>query len=347
MLRRINFLLLYAACLGFLPMQSAAAQERNQGTSENAQSQTRSQDRTSSSGSSESARSKALKLQGDPMATVVIGIDLDSDNEFDAFEQITYYDLQLARMRSKQRQDRTRVQSDAEGSRNSDSAMREQRSNSDTSNQNSGSDQREPLKRFVGTVTQPTRIRLVDGPEHDFVKLQLQDGSRIPVDLGRTDRPGQMTFEEGQKITVWGSRGRVDDKRVLVARRIQVGDQTMERDREQDRDLKRVRGEVLDTATINLQNSDEKIAVAKVDLNGGRTETVVLGPANRLGDVSLTKGDEVQMLVRRGSLGQRQVLIADQLKIGERVYSVVKPQRSDLIRERNINRQSAQSTEKQ
>lgn len=301
--------------------------------------------------------SQQARYRLNPMGQVIIGFDTDGDNRYDAFESVYYYDLERAIRSSAQRraqeaqrrqgsgqqqfaqsQQRRQGQPQSQQSRQSQSQSQQGRQDPRSqqrqqAQQRQGGQQRQQgqqgqqqLAKVSGTVTATSMFRLSDGPEHHFIKIETQDGNKIPVDLGRIDQVRKLDLEDGDKITVHGVRTRVNDKRILCARRIQVGDKTMSVGRERDRDLKRVRGEISSVSTKRFKGKDQEFEVAKVKLQGDRTETVILGPAERLKDLDLEQGDRVQLLVRSGRYNDEPALIADQIRSGNKSVNVSKPE---------------------
>lgn len=309
------------------PNRQRDADQQRQGQQD---SRNRSQDSRSSS-----QRSRQLHL--DPLGQIVIGIDSDGDRRFESVEAINYYDLQLARKQSAQR----RARSDQQGNRGPQQASRGRTTDAqgDSSRSMRGG-QRQPTRqresqrpqasqqmaKVSGTVTELKTIRMVDGPKHRVAKIETKKGDRIPVDLGRVEQVEQFDLQDGDQITVYGKHTRINDKRMVSAQKVQAGDKTMKIGRERDRDLKRVQGEITKMFTRRFRGRDQQFDVAKVELMGGRTETIILGPADRLRDLDLQEGDTVQLLVRRGRYNDAPALIADQVRSGDRTVRVAEPE---------------------
>lgn len=261
-------------------------------------------------------RRQQMALQ--PQGWVRIAVDYDQDNRFDAMETIYYYDLVQARERSAQRRGQQ--------------GRQRQMARSDQTRQ------RQQLRRASGRVTDMTSIRLNDGQEHRLAKIETQQGQRIPVDLGRAEQADRLDLQEGDRISVWGTRARINDRRILRARRVQAGDQQVTINRERDRNLKRVRGRIANLRTTRFRGRDQQFRVARLELNGGRTETVILGPQDRLQSLNLQQGDEVRLLVRPGRLNDQQALVAEQIRANERTVRVQQPGRRTGARQQGSRR---------
>ena len=186
---------------------------------------------------------------------------------------------------------------------------------------------RSEMARLSGKVTETIKFELTDGKEHVFAKVKTDNGQTIPVDFGTAaDLESIDGISDGDDVTVMGRVARVNDRQVMRAYEVQSGNQSASIKHSHDRDLKRVRGEVTALRTARFKNHDRPFKVAQVELNGGRSEVAILGPVDRLGDLDLQQGDKVQMLVRRGRYNGRSVLVADQIRSGDRIARVSKPE---------------------
>ncbi|MEZ6092114.1 MAG: hypothetical protein R3C05_29740 [Pirellulaceae bacterium] len=301
--------------LGICISLPAAAQERNRTQDQTDRNDRQTQDRNEG-GESESRS----QLRLDPLGQVVIGIDSDGDQRFETVEKISYYDLQNARKQSRQRMSRETSQQQ----QTSNQQSFDQRQ-SDGRQMKQGTDNAD-VKKFSGTVTEVATFRLVDGPEHNFIKIKTKEGKRIPVDLGRIEDLKQLDLKDGDQITVFGKRVRVNDRKMICARRIEASGKTLDTGRERDRDLKRVQGEISKLMRKRFRSRDGEFTIAQVELNGGRTETVILGPTDRLRNLNLEKGDDVQLLVRSGRYNDQFALIADQVRAHGEIARVARPE---------------------
>lgn len=294
-----------------------------------------------------------------PQGWVTIAVDTDGDRRLDSTETIYYYDLQRARRSSAERRDAQRDRDRDEAQRDRDQAQRdrdraqrdrdqarqergEQRYRSDRPrSERSGASGQQPMmsakhrrqnetRTITGTISSLKTFRLADGPRRQLAKLTTAEGQNVPVDLGRVEELQRLDLQSGDEITVTGQRSRVDDRKMFTARRIESGDTTITLGREQDRGLKRVQGEITNLKTTRFRRSDQEFQVARVDLKGGRSEQVILGPVQKLNELDLQPGDEVQMLVRRGRYNDQPALIADQIRAAGEVVRVTKPERRQL-----------------
>ena len=309
-------------------------------TAQRNEQQTRRPDADQQRQSQQDSRSRSQtqrQLQLDPLGRVVIGVDSDGDNRFEAIEAINYYELEMAKKRSAERRSQAGQQRDdrqqqftrsqpMDQQRDSSRSMRSDQGRPSGQRSSQSQQPRQQMAKVTGTVTAIDTFRMVDGPKHLFAKIETKKGDQIPVDLGRAEQLQRLDIQDGDRITVYGTHTRMNDKRVVSARKVQVGDKSMMVGREKDRDLKRVQGEITRLFTRSFRGRDQQFDVAKVELNGGRMETVILGPANRLRNLDLQEGDTVQLLVRRGRYNDEPALIADQVRAGEQTVRVTEPE---------------------
>jgi len=293
------------------------------------------------------------RLAADPMARIAIAVDRNNDGQFDAIETVTYYDLQVALQRSKQRdQDRSRMKATNERrspgggvgerperrmrpnyGRSTHRAMRPPRPRSQQGRSQQGRSQqgRSPqgrriqLVKMSGTITDMTTFKMSDQDEHRFAKVELPSGEKVPVDLGPVGRTDQLDLQDGDPLTVIGKRARIDDKKFICARQVMSDDQMVSVNQKPDRGMKRVQGRITELMTKRLKGKDQPYQIAEVDLQGGRSERVVLGPKSRLSELDLADGEKLRLLVRRGRYNERPALIASQINRGDKTVQVDKP----------------------
>ncbi|REK12683.1 MAG: hypothetical protein DWQ37_11405 [Planctomycetota bacterium] len=174
------------------------------------------------------------------------------------------------------------------------------------------------------------RIRLADGQQHLVAKVRTEGGQKQPVDLGRVSRVERLDLREGDRVTVVGTPARINDRSILAARRIEANGESVTLGREQDRGVKRVQGAVMNLRTARLRNLNAPFLVARLQLNGGRNQTVILGPKEKLRNLDIQTGDDLQMLVRRGTLNDQPALIAEQVRTNGQTVRVQRPRRDQL-----------------
>jgi len=244
----------------------------------------------------------------EPQGFVRIGIDYNDDGYIDRFEYISVYELEQARRRSNQQTGQRTGPSDSQRSYNQG---RESRTD-------------KPMRQVSGTVQELKEIKLAgQEKQHRIARIKTREGRVARVDLGPADNTKDLNLQDGDQITVYGRKGTINNKGMLMAQRIEASGRTVAVNRPFDRNLHRYTGEVLSTKTASFrtQNVPEQV-FARVRLNDGMTTVVNLGPKNQLRniDVKNLEGKQISFLAHRATIGNRAALVADQLHVdGETV----------------------------
>lgn len=167
------------------------------------------------------------QVRVEPQGWVRIAVDRDNDGRFDAVETIYMYDLEMAQQRSQQRDrdelDRRSGDTQREGRRRwSDQQDRQQRDRS--------AQQRRQSRRheIEGTVRELSTVQL---PGHDdqflTARVQTEEGRTGRVMLGAEKQLERLDLEEGDRVTVSGRPGFVNDRMMLIALEIEANDETV------------------------------------------------------------------------------------------------------------------------
>ena len=239
-----------------------------------------------------------------------IAIDYNGDGRVDAVETIYTADLIMARNRSVQRRQGGNVGQGARGGQAMGSPDR------------SGPQSTE----LSGTIREIREFNLAgfDQP-HKIARVETGEGRVAKVDFGPTDQLQNVNLQQGDEVTVRGRRGMINDRPLLMAQEITKGQQTATIRRPSDRMLKRVRGQVQGTREANFRGRREPHVIARVNLRGGRTAPIILGPKSKVSNLNLSEGDSVAMLVRPGRLNGRLAMIAEQIRSGDQTIEIRDP----------------------
>lgn len=245
---------------------------------------------------------------------VFISYDFNGDGSYDAYEYIWRTDLDEARRRTSMRPG---------------AQARNQRQQQQWQHQQRWQQQQQAARfadrqyRISGQIRDLSTIRLGDGnQEHRIAKLDTDRGS-VKVDLGPQRKLGNLSLSEGDQITVFGRHGRINDRRMLLATRIETDDQTVrvQRSRQSTQNqLRRIDGEVLSTRTATPRNSSREHLLAKVRGQQGQVLLVDLGPG--LQSLDLKAGDDLRALGKMGSIDGRQALKAHHFHHDGQVHHV-------------------------
>ena len=95
---------------------------------------------------------------------------------------------------------------------------------------NSGSRSSSTMASFEGKVEGFKKVNLQDKQgktgEYTFVSIRLKDGEQRVISLGSRVNLSDLDLNKGDQISVSGRNARIDNRDVLVANRIETGDQT-------------------------------------------------------------------------------------------------------------------------
>lgn len=310
----------------------------------------RSQDNRSDS------RSRDGQYRVSPAGWIRVAADYDNDGQFDAIETMYVYDLEKARESSRQRANRDaqnmnnsnqQSNSDRWQSGNDSEGMQRMRGDSRSGQrmtQNGRTRTYEQQRQKVRGEIQNLRKQNLTGSEDQSVmaKIETDEGRTATVCLGPQKQLSRLNLSEGDKVTIEGVRGRVNDRSVLLARKVTSDGQAVNVQMSDDRKLKRVKGEVLSKRTAKFRNQDEQHVVAKVRLISGTQETVNLGPKSKVDQLDLQEGDDVALLVRPGRVNGQPAMIAEQVSANDQTVEVANNQqltsrRNDSSQQRNAN----------
>ncbi len=270
-----------------------------------------------------------VRLQLDPEGWVRIAADYDGDGRFDAVETIFAFDLQRAQQMSRQRR---------QGQRNTQSQYgASYRGQDDRQMQRRDVRQmaRHPLSRIQGQVRDLTTVQLFGNQDQEVLaRVQTQQGRTAKVALGPRQKIQQLRLQEGDQITVLGKPGRINERAMLIAYRVEAGGNSLNVNRQfQDRGLRPFRGELLGTRTTKLRNMDQQQVIARVRLDQGQTVQAILGPQSKVQNLNLQQGDQITVLGHIARLNQQPALVAEQVAANQNVVTV------DLHKQERYRRQ--------
>lgn len=257
-------------------------------------SQQQSDTPTGRQGSSQSEKQEGVNLwKLDPQGTVRMGYDYNSDGIFDAFESITVYDLQkLQTQRQSQRA------SDRQGG-----------------DKYTGQGSQKEVK---GKVIDVNTAQIANtGKTHTVAKINTDKGI-AKIDLGPQENIASLNLQKGAHIKVFGIDGKINDNFILLADRLQVDGKRVNIDRSDSRPLHRLNAKVLNTRTLSRE--ENKILMARVELQNGTKTVVNLGPQQQLPEIS--QGQQLQILARLTEVDGKKALIADRLRTNGQTYRV-------------------------
>jgi len=298
---------------------------------------------------SQQGRSSA---QGDyrvePLGWVGVAYDLNNDGVYETFERVYYYDLEQARRQSRERQMR-----EGRGQMRRDEGMQQhqpgrgQRQQMDRMQQyQPGRGQRQQqmgrmqqdyrqrprvpsridrskFEKVDGTITEMKDVKLAGFDEkHVIARIKNRENMVAKVDLGPKGRISDLDIQKGQSVSVWGKRGTINEKYMLMAYWINVDGNRVSIKRPKDMNLKRYTGKILKLKKTAFGEKTGNHVMARVELDQGMKTIVNLGPENQLGNLNVQSGKEFSMLARPVIVNGKKALVAEQVMMGDKTATI-------------------------
>lgn len=259
------------------------------------------------------------QLRVSPSGWVRVGVDYDNDGYFDALETIYLYDLEVARQKSLQRgrsgeaqQSRTQQRPDQ------------------------GIKQRQQWYTVHGKIKE-LRQEDLSGLKDSCMLARIQqskDGRTARVCLGPKGQISKLNLQEGDKVTVQGTKGHINKRPMLFARKLESDGQqiSISMHKAHDRSLKRMQAEIRNTRTAKFRGFDEPHIVAEVSLRSGQKEMVNLGPKSKVDQLDLEQGDQIFLMARQGRINGEPAMIAERIRFQDKTIQLPRPQDSEKFR---------------
>lgn len=277
--------------------------------------------------------------QLEPTGWVRVAYDYDGDGRIDQVESIYGFDLERARRQSQQRrqqggmasgqdrqdrQGRQQWQQDqfAQGQRWQQDQFRQGRRGQDWMGYQGQPGQRARKHRIQGELTSTKTVDIIGMDQSAVVgKIQMENGKEVPVLLGPENKIDDMDLDEGDRVTVFGTAGMVNDRSCLVADRLKLEDgKTVSVNLPDAQRIRRFDGEIQETRTGTCKRTGEKHQFVKVRLENGRTTIVDLGPKDDVSDADLQSGQFISFLAKPTMVNGRPALKADQFRSGGETF---------------------------
>jgi hypothetical protein len=274
-------------------------------------------------GQQQTQQDRQARVQLTPEDWVWVGYDFDRDGQFDAYEYVASYDLNIAREGSAQRMQQQGMQGARQDSRQMP-AYYEETPSKQQMRQMTRQMTPKDLDKVQGQIKGMKTISVARlNEQHVLAKLQTQDGRIARVDLGPKQQVKNIDLQRGDQITIFGNRGTINDQTVLVAHSIQHNGRFVDISRANDLDLKRFSATVLDTKTVSFQNRNiPQQLFARVRLDNNQTTVVNLGPQKDFSNIDLERGDKISMLARPANIDGKLALVAEQVRANGQVVDI-------------------------
>ncbi len=282
-------------------------------------SQSRQAQKSKQSKKSQQSQSQAnSELQIEPKGWITVESDYNDDGFYDTFETIYYYDFVKAREASQKR-----------GGNQSEQAS-------------SGNQSQKQMSRkasIQGEITELNTENSKSGSGETLTaKLENSQGQTANVCLGPKQKMSKLNLEKGDTISAEGVVTRRDDKLVLLAAKVSANGETITHKLVKRPSIKRLEGKLTSVKEAKSKSDNSTFLVVQVETDNG-TEQVHLGPKNQLSSLDLSKGDNVNMLVRTGKVSGNDCTLAVQVSANDKTVKVIPPKRSQDDR-KSANRDS-------
>jgi antitoxin component of MazEF toxin-antitoxin module len=246
-----------------------------------------------------------------PESWVGVAYDYDNDGAYDHVDYLYYYDLQVAQEQSDRRaRDRQR-----------------QRGSQGRQQARSGDRRNRQQVRLQGEITNMgiRGLTLGDSGQSDskqrFAKVRTDSGRSARVCLGPEEKVAELDLQQGDRVTIEGVRGRVDDKSVVLARRVSSQGNSITVQLPRRERWQRVSGEIRDVRSAKGDSRNKRHTVVEVRTDRGSRQ-VDLGPESELQSLDLQEGDKISVLARQGRIGGQSMLIAQKVRSQDQTVDV-------------------------
>lgn len=262
----------------------------------------------------------------DPRGWVRVGYDFDNDNKVDAYEWISYDDLEKAREGSRRRESASRSGQGRQGRRFS-TGMDRDRFERGYYHQRRGRRSRQQMRRgdrIQGSIKEMKTISLSKMDEdHVIARIRTQNGQVAKVDLGPERKISDLNLQKGDQVTVHGITGSVNQKPVLMAHAVEAKGQRVSVKRPQDLNLKSYSGQIIKTKKTSIRKGTPTVLMARIRMDDGNTAMVNMGPEKELRNrLDIREGKRFSMLARPAKINGRNALVAEFVKIGDNSVDV-------------------------
>ena len=179
------------------------------------------------------------------------------------------------------------------------------------------------VKRTIRGKIQSVRpVRLTNSErataEHTILNLEFQDGRSVLVNLGPKKEPQGHNLKEGDSVVISGSPGKIQNRRVFIARDVKVDQGSAKTSRKPNTDIAttvQVRGIVEDYQRVFLYPGGQSKPLLRVRFENGRTALIDLGPETSWFDVDLE--EDVSLVVHGWpeTIDRRRVIRAKSISV--------------------------------
>ncbi|OQW32318.1 MAG: hypothetical protein A4E19_20030 [Nitrospira sp. SG-bin1] len=162
-------------------------------------------------------------------------------------------------------------------------------------------DHKASWKQVSGEIERVKKVAVRGkGEEHLAVLLNTEQGRRVVADLGQAKQFRGVELRAGDWIAARGPVGRVNDRRVLFAREINVDGEVIRIDRgmpaqHSRRSPKAVSGKIAIIKELKVKDGDQPHQVVRILMKDGKQVVADLGKKAALKGINLEYGQEISV----------------------------------------------------
>lgn len=171
-------------------------------------------------------------------------------------------------------------------------------------------------RHVQGEITALHEVRILgDGEPHLLARVSVDGGETVHVDLGPRSQLTPLALVEGDDVTVAGASAQLNDRPIVVATRVDSGQESVQIDRSQMQPMSKFSGTIEDTRYVRYEGIDQEHVVAKVRVPERGVILLDLGEASVMKETALTANTPVEFVARLGSIDGRSAYFAQDLRV--------------------------------
>lgn len=180
------------------------------------------------------------------------------------------------------------------------------------------------VDRIEGKIREMNTVTLTGLDEkHVVVRLDTDNDRTAKVDLGPEKRFSNLELEKGDTVVILGTPGTINDRSMLMAHWVEIGDKRYTIKRPQDMNLTRYTGEIIKTKKTRFGDETPEHLMARIRLDDGSTTIVNMGPEKELRNaLEIEEGKTFSMLARPVNINGKRALVAEVLNVGDRTVDI-------------------------
>ncbi len=191
------------------------------------------------------------------------------------------------------------------------------------------------LPQVSGRILGVKEVKSKAGQTYRVVRLETRGGRTLVADLGPVDGLKDMNLKGSQQVTLSGHPGRIGNRIVFFANEVRTGGQAAQIQRPASNvkaamrpEMRQVRGQVAKTRQVGVRGGQKNI-LALVMTQSGQRILVDLGSTAGT-KANIQKGQQIAVRGREVRIGDRLILLANQVRAGDQTVDVNRPAYNQL-----------------